>query len=106
MEDEGWFFHGPSTLILLRNIYVVRGLPYMPQCCCCVNSTHTKLMIGDYVAACIYQFTPSIPLINRHVMSDKTYKCPQNNFHLQGREVSDTLAENQTPGSFLREDWP
>lgn len=45
---------------------------------CCLNNASTKLMRGDYVAACIYQFPPFRPEKSKHVVSEQTHKCPHN----------------------------
>jgi len=50
----------------------------MPQRSCCSNNAPTKLMRGDYVAVCMYQFLPLIPDKNKHVMSDQKYNHPHN----------------------------
>jgi len=45
---------------------------------CCLNNAPTKLMRGDYVAVCIYQFPLFISDKNKHEVSDQTYNCPHN----------------------------
>ncbi|KYG40091.1 hypothetical protein M433DRAFT_9288 [Acidomyces richmondensis BFW] len=47
---------------------------------CCLNNAPTKIMRGDYVAVCIYQFHLFISDKNKHEVSDQTYNCPHNNF--------------------------
>jgi len=49
---------------------------------CCLNNAPTKLMGGDYVAVCIYQFPLFISDINKHEVSDQTYNCPHNTLPL------------------------
>jgi len=48
---------------------------------CCLNNAPTKLMGGDYVAVCIYQFPLFISDKNKHEVSDQTYNCPHKKKH-------------------------
>jgi hypothetical protein len=52
----------------------------MPQHDCCLNNARTKLVRGDYVAVCIYQFPLFISDKNKHEVSDQTYNCPHNSY--------------------------
>jgi len=62
---------------------VVRGLLYMPYMPAVLNSARIKLMRGDYVAVCKYQFLLFIPDKNKHVVSDQTYNSPHNTKYLR-----------------------
>lgn len=52
----------------------------MPQCSCCLYSALTNFMRGEYVSVCIFQFPPSIPDMNKYMVSDQTCHCSYNSY--------------------------